>query len=132
MAMDWIDQWFSGAQQWLFESAVQPLLFGLGMGNLLEDGFVATGWLLVGLLQLAVMGLFIAPLQRWRPVEPMVDRAAVRTDILYTLVHRLGLFRVGLFFVVDPLFDVIFGALGAHGIGTLHLDQAWPGKLARR
>jgi hypothetical protein len=32
----------------------------------------------------------IGALERWRPVEPVTDRAAVRVDILYTLIHRLG------------------------------------------
>ncbi len=78
------------AQQWLFEQLVQPLLFGLGLGNLLEDGFEATGWLLVGLLQLLVIAVVFGALQRWRPVEPRDRPARVRVDILYTLVHRLG------------------------------------------
>ncbi|TFY96462.1 sterol desaturase family protein [Ramlibacter rhizophilus] len=125
--MDTLDTLFSAAQQWLFEAAVQPLMFGLGLGNILEDGFAATGWLLVGLVQLAVMLLVLAPLQRWRPVEPVVDRPAIRTDIVYTFIHRLGLFRLALFFSVDPLFDALFGRLRAAGIGTFHLDQLWPG-----
>ncbi len=125
--MDWIDQVFSDAQQALYEAAVQPLLFGLGLGNLLEDGYRATGWLLVGLVQLAVMLALFAPLQRWRPVEPLLDRAAVRTDILYTLIHRLGLFRVALFFSTEPLLTDLFGWLRGHGAATFHLDQLWLG-----
>ncbi len=125
--MDWIEAAFSAAQQQLFEAVVRPLLFAVGLGNLLEDGYLATGWLLVGLLQLAVMVAVIAPLQRWRPVEAVSDRAAVRTDILYTLVHRLGLFRVGLFFLVEPLFNELFGWLHGAGIGAFQLDQLWPG-----
>ena len=35
--MDWLDNLFSTAQQWLFEGVVQPLMFALGLGNLLED-----------------------------------------------------------------------------------------------
>ena len=66
---------FAAAQQWLFETAVQPLMFSLGLGNLLEDGYAATGWLLVGLIQIAVLLAVIGPLQRWRPVEPVTDRA---------------------------------------------------------
>lgn len=80
--MDTLTDLFAQAQQALFEAVVQPLLFSLGFGNLLEDGFDATGWLLVGLLQLAVMLAVIAPLERWRPVEPVVDRRAVRVDVL--------------------------------------------------
>lgn len=125
--MDWIEEVFSAAQHWLFEAVVQPLMFAGGLGNLLEDGFAATGWLIVGLLQLAVLVAVIGPLQRRWPVEPVVDRAAIRTDVLYTLIHRLGLFRVALFFTVEPLFDELFGALRVAGFGTWHIDQFWAG-----
>lgn len=123
--MHGIDTYFSAAQQWLFESVVQPLMFMLQLGNRLEDGYTATGWLLVGLVQIAAMVAVIGPLQRLRPVEPLADRATVRTDILYTLIHRLGLFRVALFFTVEPLFDSLFGMARVAGIGTLHIDQFW-------
>jgi sterol desaturase/sphingolipid hydroxylase (fatty acid hydroxylase superfamily) len=125
--MDWITNVFAQTQAWVFETLLQPCLFALGLGNFLEDGYNATGWFLVGLIQLAVMLAVIAPLQRWRPVEPITDRAAIRTDVLYTLIHRLGLFRVVLFFSLDPLFDELFGALRVAGLSTLHLDDVWPG-----
>ena len=115
---------FANAQQWVYETAFQPLLFALGLGNLLEDGFTAAGWFLAGCIQLLVLVAVIGPLQRWRPVEPVTDHATVRTDILYTLIHRLGVFRVALFFTLEPLFDGSFGVLRTAGIGTLHLDQA--------
>ncbi|ABM32030.1 sterol desaturase family protein [Paracidovorax citrulli] len=125
--MDGLSQVFDMAQQWLFETIVQPAMFSLGMANLLEDGYAATGWLLVGILQLGVMLCLIAPLQRWRPVEPVTDRASIRTDVLYTLIHRLGLFRLALFFSVDPLWDSLFGILRVEGFSTFHLDEVWPG-----
>ncbi|HSV55471.1 MAG TPA: sterol desaturase family protein [Burkholderiaceae bacterium] len=125
--MDWMTDAFSDAQQWLYETLVQPAVFALGLGNLVEDAFAATGWLLVGLIQIAVLVAIVAPLQRWRPVEPVTDRATIRTDILYTLIHRLGLFRLALFFSLDPLFDDFFGMLRVAGLGTFHLDQLWIG-----
>lgn len=118
---------FGDAQQWLFEAAVQPLMFNAGLGNLLEDGFHATGWLLVGLLQIAVMLTLFGFLERWRPVEPVTDRRAVRVDIVYTLIHRLGLVRVALFFMVDPLWDLVIGKLRLAGLPTWSLDRLWPG-----
>jgi sterol desaturase/sphingolipid hydroxylase (fatty acid hydroxylase superfamily) len=121
--MQWIQELFERAQQGLFEMAIQPIMFSFGLGNFLEDGYTATGWLLVGLIQIAVMLAIIGPLQRWRPVEPLVDTRSVRTDVLYTLLHRLGLFRVALFFSVEPLFDDLFGFLRVHGVGTVHIDQ---------
>lgn len=125
--MDFFTDAFSGAQQWLFESLIQPAMFALGMGNLLVDGYNATGWLLVGLIQLVVLVAVIGPLQRWRPVEAVTDSAAVRTDILYTVIHRLGLFRLALFFSLDPLFEQLFGALRVAGLSTFQLDALWPG-----
>jgi len=118
---------FGRVQQALFESLMQPLLFGLGMGNLLEDGFVATGWLLVGLLEIVVMLTLFGALERWRPVEPLTDRAAVRVDVIYTLIHRLGLFRVALFFTVEPLWTDLVGQLRVAGLPAVSLDDLWPG-----
>ncbi len=125
--MDALLDAFGWLQQWLFEAVVQPLMYGAGLGNLLEDGYRATGWLLVGLLQIALMLLVIGRLERWRPVEPVSDRAAVRTDVVYTLVHRLGLFRVVLFFCIDPLWTALAGQLRLHGLATWSLDGLWPG-----
>jgi sterol desaturase/sphingolipid hydroxylase (fatty acid hydroxylase superfamily) len=125
--MEWFSDIFSEAQGWLFDSAVQPVMFWLGMANLLESGYEATAWFLVGIIQVLVILAVIGPLQRWRPVETVTDRATIRTDVLYTLVHRLGLFRLVLFFTLDPWFDELFGSLRAAGYGTFHLDQLWPG-----
>ena len=126
----WLDALSSGfgdVQQWLFEQAVQPLLFQWGLGNLLEDGYRATGWLLVGLLQIAVMIVVFGALERWRPVEPVSDRAAVHVDVIYTLLHRLGLVRVALFFTADPLWDLLIGKLRVWGLPSFSLDALWPG-----
>src|SRR4051812_12174507 len=101
--MQWILDVFERAQQGLFELCIQPIVYSFGFGNYLEDAYTATGWLLVGIIQIAVMLAIIGPLQRWRPVEPTVDASEIRTDVLYTLIHRLGLFRVALFLSVEPL-----------------------------
>ena len=125
--MDFLLDSFADAQQWLFETLVQPAAYVLGLGHRLTEAYNATGWLLVGLLQLAVLLALIGPLQRWRPVQAIAQPAAVRTDILYTLIHRLGLFRLALFFTTTPLLDDLFGALRVAGLSTFHLDQLWPG-----
>ncbi len=125
--MDALTDWFSTAQQWLFEAVVQPLVFSAGLGGWLEDAYLGTGWLLVGLLQIVVLVAVIGPLQRRWPVEPVSDRRAIRTDVLYTVVHRLGLFRLTLFFTLEPLMDDGFGLLRVAGLSTFHLDEIWPG-----
>jgi sterol desaturase/sphingolipid hydroxylase (fatty acid hydroxylase superfamily) len=125
--MDFISDIFSDAQQWLFETLIQPIAFALGQGGFVLEAFDGTGWLLVGLLQIAVILLVFAPLQRWRPVELVVDKLAIRADVIYTLIHRLGLFKLIMFFTLEPLFDDMFGELRVLGLGTFHLDQIWPG-----
>lgn len=118
---------FGVAQQALFEYAVQPVMFLLGMGNLLEDGYSATGWLLVGLLQLLVMLTLFSALERWRPVEKVTDRTAVWVDVVYTLIHRLGLFRVVLFLSLDPLWNELAAGLRLAGWPAWSVDGLWPG-----
>lgn len=118
---------FSALQGWFFETAVQPLVYAVGLGGWTEDAFDATGWLLVGLIQILVLVAVIGPLQRWRSVEPVADRHAIRIDMLYTLIHRLGLFRLAIFFTLQPFFDDAMGALRTAGWGTFHLDEVWPG-----
>ena len=125
--MDFLIDLFANTQAVLYERVMQPMAFAMGLGSRLEDVFNATGWLLVGLLQLAVMLAVIGPLQRWRPVEPVTDRAAIRTDVIYTVIHRFGVFRCVLFFTLDPWVDDRLGEMRAAGFGTFHLEDIWPG-----
>ncbi len=125
--IDWISNTFDSLQLALYESIVQPIVFGMGLGNLLEDAFDATGWLLWGLIQVAVLLLGIGLLERRWPVEPVTDHAAVRTDVFYTLIHRLGLVRLLMFFSIQPLWDGIAGQLRLAGLPTWQLDGLWPG-----
>ena len=129
--LDAVGRAFDLAQQGLFEHAVEPLLQRLGEGGWAEDAFDATGWLLVGLAEIAVLLLLIRPLERWRPVEPVTDRTAVRVDVVYTLIHRLGLVQLAMFFLLQPALDATSGWAREQGLPTWHLDalvgSAWHG-----
>lgn len=122
----WLDG-FSWLQEALFEAVVQPIAFAAGQGHLLEKAYEGTGWLVVGLLQIAVMLTVIGPLQRLWPAESQTDGQAIRVDVLYTLIHRLGLFKLGMFFTFEYLFEQGWGALRSMGWPTFHLDALWPG-----
>ncbi|MFY9184210.1 MAG: sterol desaturase family protein [Limnohabitans sp.] len=125
--MDFLIDLFDRGQQMLFEAIVQPLAFAAGQGQLLEKAYEGTGWVVVGLLQLMVMWGVIGPMQRRWPAEPLRDRQAVRVDVIYTLIHRLGLFKLGMFFTLDYAFEQGLGVLRTWGMPTLHLDGLWPG-----
>ena len=118
---------FAFLQLVLFENVVQPIAFHLGAGNLLEIAYEGTGWLLVGVIQIVVMLLVIAPLEKWRPVEPVMSAGAVKVDVIYTLIHRLGLFKLLMFFTFENLIETGFGELRVHGFPTFNLDAIWPG-----
>ena len=60
----------------------------------------------------------------------MTDRRQIGIDVLYTLIHRLGVFRLALFFT-DPLWDSVFGQLHVWGFAPFQLDQYWPGVTDR-
>lgn len=125
--MDTLIALFSEIQSALFVSLVQPALFGMGLAGFLEDAYGGTGWFLVGLVQVSLLLLLVAPLERWRPVQAITDRFTVRTDIMYTLIHRLGVFRLVLFFALDPMVDSAVGMLRVQGFPTFQLDDVWPG-----
>jgi len=113
-------------QQWLFEGAVQPLLFAIGAMRWQEDAFDATEWFVIGVLEVFVLAVVLGAAQRLWPAEALTDRAAVRTDVVYTLLHRLGAVPVAVFFMVTPLFDAIEGWLRLAGFSRLNLEAAWP------
>ena len=122
---------FDVAQQWLFESIFQPVMLWLDMGNYVEDGYIAADWFLWGCVQIALIAFVLVPLQRLRPAESVRDHATIRVDMLYTFIHRLGLFRLFMFLTLEPLLDEAFGALrsgsfASFEMGTFHLDQLWP------
>ena len=118
---------FEFLQQALYEVCVQPFAVWAGAFNLLEQAYEGTGWLLVGLLQIAFMLVVMAPLEKIWPVEHWRDRQAVRVDVLYTLIHRLGIFKLLMFFTLENGLDHVWGWLRVQGVPTFHLDQIWPG-----
>ena len=124
---DFLTDAFANTQTLLFESVVQPIAFAVGAGNLLDVAFEGTGWLLVGLVQIAVMLCVIAPLEKWRPLEQAPDPLAVRADVIYTLIQRLGLFKLFMFFTFENAIETGFGVLRVEGFSTLNIDAIWPG-----
>jgi sterol desaturase/sphingolipid hydroxylase (fatty acid hydroxylase superfamily) len=82
---------YTDATGWIFEHALQPLLYALGLMDWAEDAYAWLDFALFGLFGIAVAWAVCRPLEAWRPVEPVSQRGAVRTDMLYTFLNRLGL-----------------------------------------
>jgi len=86
-----IAELYTDATGWIFEHALQPLLYAAGLMDWAEDAYAWLDFALFGLFGIVVAWAVCRPLEAWRPVEPVVQRDAVRTDMLYTFLNRLGL-----------------------------------------
>ena len=82
-------------------------------------------WVVLGVFEVVVLAVVLGGLERWRPLEPMTDRHAVRIDIVYTLLQRLGLFAT--FALVTPLVDWLEAEVRFAGLSRPSLDQLVPG-----
>lgn len=122
-----IGAWFDAAHSWLFESAVEPLVYQLGGAGYLEEAYAGTEMFLLGVLQIVVLYAVLRPLEALLPAERWADRRAVRVDVLYTLIHRLGLFSLAAFFLLTPWLLDLAGMLRLGGLRTFNLDDLWPG-----
>lgn len=118
---------FAAVHGALFENLVQPLLYALGQMQLAEPAFDAVEWFLIGLLEVVLLAVVLGALERRWPAEPVVDRPAVRTDVLYTLLHRLGAVPLLAFALLTPLIDGVETHLRLIGLSRPNLDQLWPG-----
>jgi sterol desaturase/sphingolipid hydroxylase (fatty acid hydroxylase superfamily) len=123
----WLTAGVAALQLALFEGVVQPVLFAFGWMRYGEELFDFTEWVVLGAIEVVVLALVLGALERRWPAEPMTDRAAVRTDVLYTLLHRLGGFALVVFALLTPLLDAFEGQLRLLGFSRINVDQLWPG-----
>ncbi|NUO87184.1 MAG: fatty acid hydroxylase, partial [Cupriavidus sp.] len=65
---DTLNGWIGQIEGTLFQDVVLPVVYDLGFGRYAEEAFTGTEWLLVGLVQIAVMALILRPREKWRPV----------------------------------------------------------------
>ena len=110
----------------LFESVVQPAVFHLGLVSWLEASFDATEIFMIGAAEVVVLAVLLGALEKWRPVEVWADRRAVRVDVAYTLLVRLGVLPLAIFFLLLPVVDGLDGWLRMHDIIPPKLEDAFP------
>ncbi len=123
----WLTGGVAALQRALFEGVVQPVLFAFGWMRYGEDLFDFTEWVVLGAIEVVVLAVVLGALERRWPAEPMTDRTTVRTDVLYTLLHRLGGFALVVFALLTPLLDALEGQLRLLGFSRINVDQLWPG-----
>jgi sterol desaturase/sphingolipid hydroxylase (fatty acid hydroxylase superfamily) len=113
-------------QGWLLEHIVQPPLLALGLGSYLEVAFDGVEFFLYGVLQLSIAYLLLRPLEYFRPIEDWPDRQAVRVDVLYAFLDRLGVIPLAVFALLSPVFLSLDGWLRFHDIIPPQIEDAFP------
>ena len=109
-----------------FESVVQPALYHLGLMDWTEEAFDSVEFALFGALEIGLAYLLFRPLEWWRPVERWSERRAVWTDVVYTLVHRLGVVPAIIFLLLTPIGAMIEGYLRFKGYIPAEIEQMLP------
>ena len=117
---------FGDVQGWLFEHVLAPFMFVSGLGGFTEEAFEGTEWFLIGLVEVAALYLVLRPLEALIPAQPLADKRARWNDFTYTVVHRLGLFSIAIFFTLDPLMDHFAGLLRFEGVNPFNLESLLP------
>jgi sterol desaturase/sphingolipid hydroxylase (fatty acid hydroxylase superfamily) len=110
----------------LFQGAFEPALYQLGLIDWSEDVYDGIGFALFGALEIALAFILFRPLEWWRPVEGWGERRAVRTDVVYTLVHRLGIVPAIIFLLLTPIAATIDGYLRFQGFIPPTIEQMMP------
>ena len=117
---------FGQLHTWTFETVVQPLLFALGGMHLIEEAFLGTEVALVGAIEICFLVLLLRPLEAFTPVEQRNDMRAIRTDVIYTVLARLGLLPLLFFFILLPLEGELDSLLHQWGLVRPTLESLIP------
>lgn len=108
-----IDLWV-GAQAWAFETFVSPPLYALDLMEWYEPAFNAVEFVMLGLVQIAVIALVMRPVER-RWGRERGEEGLVGVDRVYTALNKLGVVPLLVFVVAYPItneFDYLVRVLG--------------------
>ncbi|MFM0351415.1 sterol desaturase family protein [Paraburkholderia sp. RL17-347-BIC-D] len=122
-----LDNMVSALQTLLYVDVVQPFFYRFGLMGFDEDTYDALYWVIIGVLEIVVMYLALRPLEALRPIELWQDRKALRADVIYTWIIKLGIINIAFFFMLQPLFFHWQSLISIYDIPNVNIDGLWPG-----
>jgi sterol desaturase/sphingolipid hydroxylase (fatty acid hydroxylase superfamily) len=122
-----IDNGIAAVQTLLYVDVLQPLFFKFGWMGYDEDTYDALYWVIIGVLEIVLTYALLRPLEALRPAEAWRDRKAVRADVAYTWIAKLGIINVVFFVMFQPLFDHWQSLISIYNVPNIDLDSLWPG-----
>jgi sterol desaturase/sphingolipid hydroxylase (fatty acid hydroxylase superfamily) len=120
-----IDLWV-GAQTWLFETFVSPVLFALNLMEWFEPAFNAVEFVMLGAMQVLFIALVMRFFERRWSVERGED-GLVGVDRVYTLLSKLGIVPLLVFVIAYPITQEIEHLVRVMGLAPPRLERLIPG-----
>ena len=129
--MTQLDGAVSALHTLLYVDVAQPVFYRLGLMRYGEDTFDALYGVIVGVLEILLTYMLLRPLEALRPIEAWSDRKALRADVIYTWIAKLGILNLAFFVALQPLFDHLQGLMSIYNVPSIDLDNLWPGVTSR-
>ena len=120
-----IDLWV-GTQTWLFETIVSPALYALNLMEWYEAAFNAVEFVMLGLVQIAVIALVMRPIERRWGRERGEERL-VGVDRIYTALNKLGIVPLLVFVTAFPITTALDQLVRTLGFAPPRLETLIPG-----
>jgi sterol desaturase/sphingolipid hydroxylase (fatty acid hydroxylase superfamily) len=121
-----LDLWI-GAQTWLFETFVSPILFWVNLMEWYEPAFNAVEFVMLGAVQITIIALFMRFFERRWPLEKGDDGRLIAVDRVYTALNKLGIVPLAIFIVAYPITNEIEHLVRAWGLAPPRLERLLPG-----
>jgi sterol desaturase/sphingolipid hydroxylase (fatty acid hydroxylase superfamily) len=120
-----LDVWI-GIQNWIFETLVAPLLFATGQMAWFEPAFNAVEFVMLGVVQIAVIALVMRVVERRWGRNDAADRKLMGVDRVYTALNKLGVIPLIVFIVAYPITQEIERQVRVWGITPPRLEHLVP------
>jgi sterol desaturase/sphingolipid hydroxylase (fatty acid hydroxylase superfamily) len=120
-----VDIWI-GAQTWLFETLVSPVLFRFGLMEWFEPAFNAVEIVMLGIVQILVIAIGMRFFERRWPLEKWANDNLVGVDRVYTVLNKLGIVPLAVFMVTYPISNEIEHLVRSWGYAPPRLERMVP------
>jgi sterol desaturase/sphingolipid hydroxylase (fatty acid hydroxylase superfamily) len=116
-----LDVWID-TQAWIFDKLVGPSLYHLGLMEWYEPAFNAVEFVMLGVVQIAVIGLVLRLVERRWPLEAGDDRL-MGVDRVYTVLNKLGIVPLVVFIAAYPITNQIERLVRVWGLSPPRLEH---------
>jgi len=126
---------YDQVHEWFVQEVVLQLLYFFDWMGYADEADLVVDWFLLGIVQLLIIAFVLRPLESKEEevfhsntqsqASWLKDiKQAIRIDIFYSSLHRLGLFQLTFFMLFSGVFFYLGGLL--HDVGFLRLNvEGW-------